>query len=215
MAFSSCVSSTARSSNTRHCPVTNTCLGFEIYMYSHSFIVWNKLRGEARQRRRMYIIIGALSVLFTGMCAANNAVFMQFMWIERRDTPGGGPLAFLEENSSIWYQVWGTAAAMVTNFMGDALLVSTHISSSSTSCRALIVLSDIPLLPHLASQHLHRHLPYPSLPRFSLYAPSLPLHPRTLTYTPTHQPPNPTQQWPSSLSTKAPDQANTFSKVAQ
>ena len=74
-------------------------------------------------------MIGALSALFTGMCVAGDAVFMQFMWIERRDTPNGGPLAFLEENSSIWYQVWGTAAAMVTNFMGDALLVSGFLRS--------------------------------------------------------------------------------------
>lgn len=98
------------------------CYGFEIYMFSHSLILWLRTGGPARRARRFYIIIGALSMIFTGIVIANDAVFMQFMWIDKRNHPGG-PLGYLADNSSIWFQTWGTAANMVTNFIGDALLI--------------------------------------------------------------------------------------------
>ena len=61
--------------------------------------------------------------MLTGIVVFTNAVFMEFMWIEHRDFPGG-PLAYLAKNSSIWWQTLGTAANQVTNFVGDGLLVS-------------------------------------------------------------------------------------------
>lgn len=44
------------------------------------------------------------------------------MWIDHRDAPGG-PLGYLAANESIWWQVLGSAAGQVTNFMADGLLV--------------------------------------------------------------------------------------------
>ena len=137
--------------------------GFDLYMYSHSLLLWLETKGKARTKRRIYIIIGALAALFTGIGILVNVVFMQHMWIERRNAPGRGPLAYLDDNSEIWYQVMGTAANVVTNCMGDALLVTIFLYSRFSSLLTF-VLSDLPLLPHLANQPVHRALSYACLP---------------------------------------------------
>lgn len=140
--------------------------GFELYMFSHSLIIWSSTWGEARAQRRFYIIIGGLCALFTGICVVNNAVFMQYMWIERRNTPGGGPLVYLEENSSTWHQVWGTAGNVATNFIGDGLLVNVFVFLDSPS--HITFPPDLSLLSDLESQHLRCRLSPPHLPRLHM-----------------------------------------------
>lgn len=124
--------------------------------------------GPARRARSIYIIIGLLSMIFTGIVIANDAVFMQFMWIDKRNHPGG-PLGYLADNSSIWFQTWGTAANMVTNFIGDALLVRRSFSGSPFRRKLNLFSVDLPPLHHLAGEHLGHCFPNPHLPWLSLY----------------------------------------------
>jgi len=51
-----------------------------------------------------------------------NALLGQEMWVEHRDFPGG-PSAYFAANSSVWYNVVGSAADAFADFMGDALLL--------------------------------------------------------------------------------------------
>ncbi|KAF9553340.1 hypothetical protein CPC08DRAFT_713833 [Agrocybe pediades] len=102
--------------------VMTLCYGLEIYMYIHSVRLLMKSTRKIRQQRRLYVIVGSISLLLTGIVVFTNAVFMEFMWIEHRDFEDG-PLGYLAANSSIWWQTLGTAANQVTNFVGDGLLL--------------------------------------------------------------------------------------------
>jgi hypothetical protein len=97
-------------------------------MFSHSLYLFFHSSAVLRRQRLFYVIIGALSLSFTTIVVFTDAVFMEMMWIDHRNWPDGGPLGFLQSNSAIWWQVFGTAANQVTNFLGDGLLVSAYSS---------------------------------------------------------------------------------------
>ncbi|PAV21721.1 hypothetical protein PNOK_0167800 [Pyrrhoderma noxium] len=61
-------------------------------------------------------------VVIYAFAFSSDALYGQLMWIEHRDFPGG-PVAYFIANSSIWDQDLGTTAAMVTNWLGDGLLL--------------------------------------------------------------------------------------------
>src|SRR6266702_2469979 len=46
----------------------------------------------------------------------------QYMWIDRRNYPGG-PLGFFAATGNAWYNVFGSAADATANVLGDGLLV--------------------------------------------------------------------------------------------
>ncbi|KAF4620402.1 hypothetical protein D9613_001180 [Agrocybe pediades] len=96
--------------------------GLEIYMFAHSLSVYLNTSPRLRRQRRVYIIIGTISLALTTAVVFTDAVFMEFMWIEHRDVEGG-PLGYLVANSSIWWQTMGTAANQLTNYIGDGLLL--------------------------------------------------------------------------------------------
>ncbi|KAF7348573.1 hypothetical protein MVEN_01374900 [Mycena venus] len=77
---------------------------------------------EARRNARSYILFGGLLLALLTISVFTNSVFLEFMWIDHRDTLGG-PLGFLASFSSVWWQTLGTASTQVTNFLGDGLLM--------------------------------------------------------------------------------------------
>lgn len=91
-------------------------------MVSQSIYLLFKSPPGTRQARAVYVIIGAIMAALVSICFISNVVFADFMWIDHRDFPGG-PYAYLIANSSVWWQTLGTACTMVTNFIGDGLLV--------------------------------------------------------------------------------------------
>jgi hypothetical protein len=53
---------------------------------------------------------------------AANSMWGQYMWIDHRNHPGG-PLGFYGATQSAWYNVLRFAADVMTNILGDGLLV--------------------------------------------------------------------------------------------
>lgn len=47
----------------------------------------------------------------------------QLVWIDHRNDPGG-PARYLVDHGLTWFSILGSAADVVANVMGDALLVS-------------------------------------------------------------------------------------------
>ncbi|TFK31609.1 hypothetical protein BDQ12DRAFT_660296 [Crucibulum laeve] len=94
--------------------------GAELLMFFLS-VYYLSIGGHSRRSKIFYTVFSTVltNLMFTTLAA--NALFGQYMWIERRDTLGGPP-AFLAENSSWWVNVWGSAADITANVMGDALL---------------------------------------------------------------------------------------------
>ncbi|KAJ6602434.1 hypothetical protein DFH09DRAFT_899946 [Mycena vulgaris] len=91
-------------------------------MFLHSTQLSWSTNPEARRRQKTYVLFGAVLLALLTISVFTNSVFLQFMWIDHRDTPGG-PLGFLAIFSSVWWQTFGTAATQVTNFLGDGLLM--------------------------------------------------------------------------------------------
>ncbi|KAF8520740.1 hypothetical protein BU17DRAFT_88625 [Hysterangium stoloniferum] len=98
------------------------CYGVCMYMFFHSLTLYFGFQKDLRQQYRLYMIIGTSSVFFDTIAVFANVVLMQFMWIDHRDFEGG-PLGYFLAHSSAWWQVLGTATAMVANFIGDGLLI--------------------------------------------------------------------------------------------
>jgi len=77
---------------------------------------------STRKGRDVYMYIGGLILALVTIVVLTDAIFLEFMWIDHRNGPGG-PLGYLQANSSIWWQTLGTAANQVSNFIGDGLLM--------------------------------------------------------------------------------------------
>ena len=67
-------------------------------------------------------------LILTTFAMAANQLMGQFMWIEYRNYPGG-PFVYYLENSTLWINIFGTAACIVGNYLNDALLVLSLFSS--------------------------------------------------------------------------------------
>ncbi|TFK35404.1 hypothetical protein BDQ12DRAFT_611822 [Crucibulum laeve] len=91
-------------------------------MFFHSMSLFLHSNAMLRGRRLPYVILGAVSLALTSIVVLTNAVFMEFMWIDHRDFPGG-PLGFLAANSAIWWQTLSTTANILVNFLGDGLML--------------------------------------------------------------------------------------------
>ena len=74
----------------------------------------------------------ALMIVFCTVLLILNTVywvtvawFGDLLWVVHSSNPGGSEAYLVEgENPSVWYQVLGTAAAVISNLMSNALLVS-------------------------------------------------------------------------------------------
>ena len=74
-----------------------------------------------------YIIVGGIMVFLYAWTFAGDAYYGQLMWVEHSDFPGG-PFAYFEEKSNIWFQVTGSLLSMIADWLGEALLVYSILS---------------------------------------------------------------------------------------
>ncbi|KAJ7736771.1 hypothetical protein DFH07DRAFT_893147 [Mycena maculata] len=96
--------------------------GIDVFMFLHSAQLSWSSDPKSPRKQRAYILFGALLLTLLTISVFTSSVFLEFMWIDDRDAPGG-PLGFLALNSAVWWQTLGTASTQVTNFLGDGLLM--------------------------------------------------------------------------------------------
>ncbi|KAF8142292.1 hypothetical protein K438DRAFT_1878334 [Mycena galopus ATCC 62051] len=102
--------------------VAGALYGIDVFMFLHSTQISWSSDPDTRRKQRTYVLFGALLLALLTISVFTSSVFLEFMWIDDRDTPGG-PLGFLASFSSVWWQIFGTASTQVTNFLGDGLLM--------------------------------------------------------------------------------------------
>ncbi|KAJ7583570.1 hypothetical protein C8J56DRAFT_954370 [Mycena floridula] len=96
--------------------------GMDVFMFLFSCFHLNSKSSETRRAHRLYLWFGGLILVLLTIVVLTDAVFLQFMWIDHRNAPGG-PIGYMDANSAIWFQTVGTGANQLTNFMGDGLLL--------------------------------------------------------------------------------------------
>lgn len=96
--------------------------GVEVFIYAFSTHLILCLPPSTRKGRLFYVYLGAVILVLVTVVVFTDAVFLQLMWINHRNDPGG-PLGFLAENSSVWWQTLGTGCNELTNLIGDGLLL--------------------------------------------------------------------------------------------
>lgn len=74
------------------------------------------------QKKTFSIVLSTALILLITIDNIANAFWGEQMWITFRDAPGGVP-QFIEQQSSVWYQVLGSTSSVVLVLLGDALLV--------------------------------------------------------------------------------------------
>jgi len=79
-------------------------------------------RRKVRKGQRLYIGYGGILLALVTIEVAMDGLWGQYMWIDRRNNPGG-PLGYFVASEGSWYIVLGWAAGIMTNILGDALLV--------------------------------------------------------------------------------------------
>ncbi|KAF8264498.1 hypothetical protein EI94DRAFT_1772636 [Lactarius quietus] len=75
-----------------------------------------------RKGRIFYIVYGGVLLTLVTIAVVTDALWGQYMWIDRRNYPGG-PLGFFAASENAWYNVFGSAADATANILGDGLLV--------------------------------------------------------------------------------------------
>jgi hypothetical protein len=75
-----------------------------------------------RKRQRLYIVFGGVLIILVTISVISNALWGQYIWIERRNYPGG-QLRFYIASEGAWYNVLGIVADATTNILADGLLV--------------------------------------------------------------------------------------------
>ena len=98
-------------------------LGVELSLY---FMVVQRLLALGNRRTSMDKFMMAFStvlLILNTIFWTTQVYFGQRMWINNPDYPDGID-GYWQDNSSVWYQTWGTTACVASNLMSDALLVS-------------------------------------------------------------------------------------------
>ncbi|KDR67290.1 hypothetical protein GALMADRAFT_80032, partial [Galerina marginata CBS 339.88] len=74
------------------------------------------------KKKALFTIYGGLLCLLVNITLAGNQIEGLFMWVVHRDVPGGTE-AYLDATTSAWWNVFGTAAIITADIMGNALLL--------------------------------------------------------------------------------------------
>ena len=101
--------------------MTSHFLGIELMMY-FSTLQYLYQRLKSNQSWKFFFIYSTMLLILVTIDMATNAVWGEIMWIDKRDNPGVP--AFIVQDSSVWYQIFGSTTVIIMVFMGDALLVS-------------------------------------------------------------------------------------------
>lgn len=83
------------------------------------------LRGRSssyRKGRVFYVAYGGVLLTLVTIAVVTDGLWGQYMWIDRRNSPGG-PLGFFVASENAWYNVFGSAADATANILGDGLLL--------------------------------------------------------------------------------------------
>ncbi len=84
------------------------------------FIRCNK--SMTRGWKIFYRLYAVVIVFCMTIAVFANAYIGQLMWIDHRDAPGS-PFAYFIAESTLWTSVWGSAADIFANVIGDGFLV--------------------------------------------------------------------------------------------
>ena len=100
----------------------DSVIGIELVLY---FQLIRLLLGlQKRTRMDVFLIVFSTVLLVLNTIFWVSQVWLgDLAWIVHPGYPGGAE-AYLYANTSVWYQLWGTAASVACNLMNDALLVS-------------------------------------------------------------------------------------------
>ncbi|KAH6896132.1 hypothetical protein BKA70DRAFT_1318453 [Coprinopsis sp. MPI-PUGE-AT-0042] len=93
-----------------------------LYLGTMKGLLGNKATRSSPRARRFFAIYSTIMFLLLTADVAVNAIWSQLCWINGRELPGG-VLQFIVENTSVWYQTFGSTTVVAMIFMGDALLI--------------------------------------------------------------------------------------------
>ncbi|KAH8980501.1 hypothetical protein EDB86DRAFT_3066830 [Lactarius hatsudake] len=85
------------------------------------YCVWGR-SSSYRKGRVFYVAYGGVLMMLVTIAVVTDGLWGQYMWIDRRNYPGG-PLGFFVATESAWYNVFGSAADATANILGDGLLL--------------------------------------------------------------------------------------------
>lgn len=97
--------------------------GIQIYMCFHSCYLMKQGPPSEQRKNDFYIAYSVIMMVLSAFAFGSNAFMGQLMWINHRDYPGG-PLAYYFAKNSVWFEVFGSTANILQNYMNDALMVS-------------------------------------------------------------------------------------------
>ena len=85
------------------------------------YCIWGR-SSDYRKGRVFYVAYGGVLLMLVTIAVVTDGLWGQYMWIDRRNYPGG-PLGFFAATGNAWYNVFGSAADATANVLGDGLLV--------------------------------------------------------------------------------------------
>lgn len=131
-------------------------------MCFHSILLFrdnpSRTKGIARY---IYVWYSLAMVVLLAFALMANLLLGQFMWIEHRNFPGG-PVAYFNDESTIWFNVLGSAADVVADYLSNALLVNIFLNIVR---HILMLFIDLSLLHHLEQAVEDYSFPMPGIPR--------------------------------------------------
>ncbi|EMD32027.1 hypothetical protein CERSUDRAFT_33424, partial [Gelatoporia subvermispora B] len=97
--------------------------GVELVLYFQTMgMLFNRGRGRMTRNNKFLACFSTALLFLITIYISTEAVFGEEMWIVHAADPGG-PVLYFEENASIWYQTWGTVAALMLNWLADGLMI--------------------------------------------------------------------------------------------
>lgn len=97
-------------------------VGIELFTFFAAVYCIRGRSSSYRKGRVIYVAYGGVLLTLVTIAVATDGLWGQYMWIDRRNYPGG-PLGFFAASENAWYNVFGSAADATANILGDGLLV--------------------------------------------------------------------------------------------
>src|SRR6266702_253112 len=104
------------------CGAHHLWVGLELFtFFAAVYCIWGR-SSDYRKGRVFYVAYGGVLLMLVTIAVVTDGLWGQYMWIDRRNYPGG-PLGFFAATGNAWYNVFGSAADATANVLGDGLLV--------------------------------------------------------------------------------------------